>query len=145
MTAEADRTTEGLKQRLAEKIDAARAKLDGLKDDIIGMHEEDMQAFEQRRQEFKNRLDEQNAQARQMQADIASWKDEKVAHTQDAITTWRERREIAKLESRAERAADYAVDMVDVAAYDFEVAEQALLDAVAARYDANTAASASAR
>jgi hypothetical protein len=45
-----------------------------------------------------------------------------------------------KLQSRAERAEAYAVDMVTVAAVDFDEAEQAVLEAIAARYEAEQAA-----
>jgi hypothetical protein len=51
----------------------------------------------------------------------------------------RQRHELKKLEARAERAREYALDMVTVAALDFEEAEQAVLDAVAARFDAEVA------
>ena len=90
---------------------------------------------------MRARLDRQKEQARSLQADIASWKNEKVAHTQEAIASWRQRREISKLQDRAEHAEDFAVRMVNLAAMDFEEAQQAVLDAVAARFDAELAAS----
>lgn len=134
--------TKDLKQKLAQQIDAARAKLDALKADISAMHEEDVEALRKKREEIDTRLAQQKDKAKKLQTDIASWKKEKVAHTQEAIGSWRKKREVQKLEARAERAEDYAIDMVMAAAYDFEEAEQALLDAVAARYDANLATSA---
>jgi hypothetical protein len=71
------------------------------------------------------------------------WKEEKVAHTREAIGSWRQKREVKKLQTRAERAEDYASDLVTVAVLDFEEAEQAVLDAIAARFDAEAATSAS--
>ena len=132
-------STNDLKQKLSQHIDAARAKLDALKKDLAGMHEEDVEALRKRRDEIDQRLEEQREKAQQLQADIESWKNEKVAHTQDAITTWRKKRELKKLENRAERAEEFAIDLVLTAAYDFEEAEQAVLDALTARYDANAA------
>jgi uncharacterized coiled-coil DUF342 family protein len=132
-------STNDLKQKLSQHIDAARAKLDALKKDLAGMHEEDVEALRQRRDEIDKRLDEQREKAQQLQADIESWKNEKVAHTQEAVTSWRKKRELKKLENRAERAEEFAIDLVLTAAYDFEEAEQAVLDALAARYDANAA------
>jgi len=105
------------------------------------MHEEDMQALQKRRDEIDKRLDEQKQKAEQLQADMDSWKKEKVAHTQEAVSSWRKKRELKKLENRADRAEEYAMDLVITAAYDFEQAEQAVLDALAARYDADTASS----
>ena len=132
-----EKTADGLKQKLSEHIDAAKAKLDALKNELASMQEEDMQALQAQRAQIRERLDEQKDRARKMQADMASWTKEKIAHTQDKISSWRQQREIEKLEARAERAEAYAVDMVTVAAFDFDEAEQAVLDAVAARYDAD--------
>ncbi|HVU49408.1 MAG TPA: hypothetical protein VHL80_01915 [Polyangia bacterium] len=134
-------STKDLKQKLSEHIDAARAKLDTLKKDLASMHAEDMQSLQKKRDEIDKRLDEQRQKAKELQADMESWKKEKVAHTQDAISSWQKKRELKKLESRADRAEEYAMDLVITAAYDFEQAEQAILDALAARYDADTASS----
>jgi len=134
-------STKDLRAKLSQHIDAARAKLDALKKDLSSMHEEDMQALQKRRDEIDKRLDEQKQKAEQLQADMDSWKKEKVAHTQEAVSSWRKKRELKKLENRADRAEEYAMDLVITAAYDFEQAEQAVLDALAARYDADTASS----
>ncbi len=139
---EATTTAEDLKQRLAKQLDAARGKIDALKKDIVSLHSEDLERLRQRREEIHKRLDEQKDTARKLQADIASWKQERVAHTQEAIGSWRQRREVQKLQKRADRSEEYALDLVSVAALDFEEAEQAVLDAVVARFDADMASSA---
>ena len=135
-----EKTAGTLRQKMSEQIDAAKTKLDGLKKDLAAIHEEDVQALQDHREQIRQRLDQQKERARKMQADIESWRKEKVAHTQEAIQSWRQRREIDKLETRAERAEDYAVEMVNVVAFDFDEAEQAVLEAVAARIDAEQAA-----
>lgn len=139
---EATATADDLKRRLAEKLDAARGKLEALKKDVVASRNEDMEALREKRDEINKRLDEQKDAARKLKADIASWKEEKVAHTQEAIETWRRRREVQKLQKRAERAEEYALDLVSVASFDFEEAEQAVIDAVVARFDADAASSA---
>jgi chromosome segregation ATPase len=140
MTADGEPTSaDNLKQKLAQHIDAARNKLEALKRDIVGMREEDMDALRKRRDELERRLEGQKERARKLQADITGWRQERVAHTKEAIGSWRKRRELDKLEARAERAEDYAVDLVTVAALDFEEAEQAVLDAVTARFEADHA------
>ena len=134
--------TTALKEKLSQQIDAAHAKLEALKRDLSSMHEEDMAAFQERRQDAQKRMEEQKERAKQVQSDIARWKSEKVAHTQDAITSWKQRRELDKLQARADRAKDYALDMVSVTVYDFEEAEQAVYEALAARYEADAAGAA---
>jgi regulator of replication initiation timing len=134
--------TADLKQKISQQIDAARAKLEALKQDLSSVHEEDMAALQEHQKDIRTRIDQQKERAQQRRSDIARWKSEKVAHTQEAIASWKQRREIEKLEARAERAKDYALDMVSAVVYDFEEAEQAVYDAVAARLEAESAASA---
>ena len=141
MSSQATNTSTELKQKLAKRIDEARAKLDVMRADIARLHEEDMDSLARKREEIDKRLTEQKQHAQDMMSDIASWKKEKVAHTQDAIGAWRKRRELQKLQDRAEKAEDYALKLVSVAAIDFEEAEQAVLDALAARFDAEMASS----
>jgi regulator of replication initiation timing len=133
------KTTGGLKQKLAQHLEAARGRLDALREDVANLHEEDMQALRLKRDEIRDRLDEQKERARRMQADIARWNAEKIAHTQEAIAGWRQRRQIDKLQVRAERAEEYALELVAIATLDFETAEQAVLEALAARFDAEAA------
>jgi TolA-binding protein len=132
-------TAEGLKKKLAQHIDAAQAKLDAMKRELASIHEEDMAALNEHQEEIRARLDQQRSRTQQLQADIANWKDEKVSHTKEAVASWTQKRELRKLEARADRAENYAIDMVSYAALDFEQAEQAVLDARAARLEANAA------
>ena len=130
---------EDLKRQISEQIAAARQKLDMLQREIKDMHEEDMAAFRERQSEARARLDEQKSRAQQLQDRITNWKNEKQAHTIEAIASWQERRELEKLQKRADRARDYALDMVAAAASDFEEAEQAVFEAISARLEAEQA------
>lgn len=132
-------TAEALKQKLEKQIDAASAKLEAMKREISSIHEEDIATLKQHQDEIQARLDQQKSRAQQMRDDMASWKNEKVSHTKEAVASWKQKREVRKLEDRAERAESYAIDMVTYAALDFEQAEQAVLDALAARLEANAA------
>jgi len=132
-------TQESSKQKLSQEIDAAKGKLEALKRDVARMHEEDKAAVRERQTEIRAHLDQQNARAQELQAKIKKWKNEKKQHTTEAIATWKQRRDLAKLQKRAERAEDYAIDMVTVAAADFEEAEAAVYDAIAARFEAEEA------
>jgi hypothetical protein len=137
-------TTSGddLKQKLSRQLDGARAKLDDLKSDLARMHAEDVETLQRRREELDQHLKQQKDRARQLHSEIDTWRKEKTAHTKEAIASWRERREVEKLQSRAERAENYALDLVTIAALDFEEAEQAVLEAVTARFDAESTESA---
>ena len=130
---------EELKQKLSQQIDTAKRKLELLKKDISELHDGDMAALSERRREIRSRLDQQNSLAQELQDRIESWKSEHRARAVDAITSWEQRREIEKLQSHAKRAEEIALDMVSVAAHDFEEAEQAVLEALAARMEADQA------
>ena len=136
-------TSQELKQKLNQQIDAARGKLDALKKEVVSLHEEDMETLRGKQDEIRARLDRQKEQARQLQASIAKWKEDKISHTKEAVAAWRQRREVAKLQDRAEKAEDYAVRMVNLAAIDFEEAEHAIIEAVEARFDAEIASASS--
>jgi hypothetical protein len=128
-----------LKQKLSQQIDAAKRKLELLKRDIADLHAEDMAVLRERQSEIRERLDQQRSRAESLHSKIAGWRSETRTRAVDAITSWEQRREIEKLEAHAKRAEDIALDMVSVAAHDFEEAEHAVLEALAARMEADQA------
>ena len=132
-------TSEELKQKLSRQIDAAKERLETLKRDVQQIHAEDMATLSQRQSEIRARLDQRKLQAEQLKEKITSWKNEKVSQTRDTVASWKEQRATDKLQRRAERAEDYAVDMVTIAASDFDEAEQAVFEAIAARLEADQA------
>src|SRR5262245_53254745 len=95
-----------LKERLARHIDAARDKLAELKSDLGNLSQQDLAALRLRSEEIHRRLDDQKERARQMRDDILDWQREKLAHTQEAVANWRQRRELQKLQNRATRAEE---------------------------------------
>jgi len=133
------KTTNELKQKLQQHVEVARKKLDELKQDLATLRQEDQEALRQKREEIHKQVEAHKEQTRQLRADLESWEREKVSHTKEAIASWRQRREIKKLQSRADRAEDYAVNAIGMAAIDADEAEEAVLDAVVARIDAETA------
>lgn len=135
------RTTDELKQKLQQHVEVARKKLDDLKQDLASLREEDQEALRQKSEEIHRQVEAHKERSRQLRADLESWEREKVSHTKEAVASWRQRREIKKLQTRADRAEDYAVNAIVIAAIDADEAEDAVLDAVAARIDAAAAAS----
>jgi len=133
-------TQESSKQKLSQEIDAAKGKLEALKRDIAEIHEEDKATLRERQAEIRARLDEQKTRAQDLRAKITHWKNEKKQQTAESIASWKQRREVDKLQNRAERAEDYAIDMVTVAAADFDEAEEAVYEAIVARVEAEEAA-----
>ncbi|WP_373546417.1 hypothetical protein [Chamaesiphon sp.] len=65
--------------------------------------------------------------------------EDKEADVQSSVDEWKANREIKKLEHRAEQAEDYAATSVSVAMAMMEEAEEATLEAICKRMDAEAA------
>jgi hypothetical protein len=63
----------------------------------------------------------------------------KVSETKEEVSRWKQQRDARKLNDRADRAEAYAVDSVDYGIAVIEEAKDAVLEAVAARLDADAA------
>ena len=131
---------ESSKEKLSHGIDAAKGKLEALKREVAEIHEEDKATLRQRRADVQARLEEQKARGQELRAKITTWKNEKKQHTAEKIASWKKKGELDKLQDRAARAEDYAVDMVAIAAADFDEAEEAVYEAISARVEAEEAA-----
>ena len=87
----------------------------------------------------KKRLAQDRTKVETAQADVKKWVDEFKLASNEKIAEWKDKREKAKLQSRAENAERYAVAAAVVALGAVDEAEQAALEAWLARKDADTA------
>ena len=87
----------------------------------------------------KKRLAQDRTKVETAQADVKKWVDEVKLASNEKIAEWKDKREKAKLQSRAENAERYAVAAAIVALAAVDEAEQAALEAWLARKDADTA------
>lgn len=85
------------------------------------------------------RVEQGRAKIAAAQADIKGWADEKKAATSDKIAEWKAKRELTKLQGRADKAERYAAAASAVAVAALDEAEEASLEAWLARQDANSA------
>jgi predicted nucleic acid-binding Zn-ribbon protein len=124
---------------LRQKLTIADSGLDGLKAKINGkaVHvEQDVQSHLDR---VHKRVEQGRAKIVAAQVDIKEWADEKKAVTSDKITEWKAKRELSKLQGRADKAERYAAAASAVAVAALDEAEEASLEAWLARQDANSA------
>jgi predicted nucleic acid-binding Zn-ribbon protein len=124
---------------LRQKLTIADSGLDGLKAKINGkaVHvEQDVQSHLDR---VHKRVEQGRAKIAAAQADIKEWADEKKAATSDKIAEWKAKRELSKLQGRADKAERYAAAASAVAVAALDEAEEASLEAWLARQDANSA------
>ena len=87
----------------------------------------------------KKRIEQDRAKLETAQADVKKWVDDFKAAGNEKIAEWKDKREKAKLQSRAENAERYAVAAAIVALAAVDEAEQGALEAWLARKDADTA------
>lgn len=77
------------------------------------------------------RVEQGRAKIAAAQADIKGWADEKKAATSDKIAEWKAKRELTKLQGRADKAERYAAAASAVAVAALDEAEEASLEALA--------------
>lgn len=134
-------TSAELKKKLQNQLDDARKRLDGVQQDIQNLREEDKANIRAKVDELRKKIDENQEKAAELKTQAANWIKEKKEQTEDAIMSWRQKREVKRLLNRAERAEDYAVNAVSVAIMDIQNAEMAMFEALEARIDAEAIAS----
>ena len=87
----------------------------------------------------KKRIEQERTKATAAQADMKKWADERKATADAKIAEWKTKRELAKLQNRADGAGRYAAAAAVVALAAVDEAEQASLEAWLARRDADSA------
>ena len=126
---------------LRTKLTNIDSGLSGLKAKIDGKAQHVDLAVRDHLDDVHMRIDRNQAKVAAANAKMANWAEQKKAATNAKIAEWKGKREIAKLQDRAEGAEDYAAAARDVAAAALDEAEEASLEAWLARQDADAALS----
>jgi chromosome segregation ATPase len=140
--AEQSSSTSALKEKLQQHIEDAKQRMEQVKQDIANLREQDKESIRKKTAEIQQRIQAQQQRAEQLRDQITTWMRDKKQQTDEQVMTWRKKRELKHLERRADRAEEYAINVVVSAMMDADEAEVAVLDALDARLDADTAASA---
>jgi hypothetical protein len=86
--------------------------------------------------EVRDKGDAAKQAVTQSRIKLEQWDNEKKAEAKDTIDQWIENRETGKLAARAQAAEDHAVVALEVAEASIDDAERMVLEAIAARLDA---------
>jgi predicted nucleic acid-binding Zn-ribbon protein len=132
-----DRFSEELRLKLTN-VDSG---LDALKSKIDGKAQHAEQDVRSHLDKVQRRIEQQRGKVSAAQSEMKNWFEDQKAGTTDKIAEWKAKREIGKLQSRADKAESYAAAAIDVAVAALDEAEQASLEAWLARQDANSAQS----
>lgn len=137
MTEQIDSFTNGLRDRL-NGIDA---RLSSLKSTIESAPKETQAAIETKLHEVKANLDTKRHEFAIYRANLQELAEEKGTEIQAMVEEWKTTREVGELNRRAERAERYAGSCVLVSMAAVDEAEEAILEAITARLDADKAES----
>lgn len=130
-----DQFCEDLRLKLTE-IDNG---LDSLKAKVRAGAEHVQQDVQSHLDRVEQRIEQNRAELAAAQADVKAWVDQRKAATQEKIAEWKAKRQIDRLENRADLAESYAAAARVIAAAALDEAEQAALEAWLARHDADAA------
>ncbi len=93
--------TAKLKEKLQQRIDEARQRLEDVKADIANLHHENQEDIRKKRAEIQQRIDAQKERARDVREQVTGWLREKQEQTEEAVMSWRQKRALKRLENRA--------------------------------------------
>ncbi|MGA2622021.1 MAG: hypothetical protein ABSF26_30890 [Thermoguttaceae bacterium] len=125
--------------RLREQLNAIEGRIQSVKTDVQALPAKAEKALRDKRDEARTKVEAQKERVEKARADLKVWGEQKVAETKEAISEWKTKRETRKLQARADRSEAYAEAAVVLALASIDEAEEAILDAVAARKDADAA------
>ncbi|MGP0092078.1 MAG: hypothetical protein ACLPKB_19285 [Xanthobacteraceae bacterium] len=126
-------------ENLRIKLTSVDNNMNSLKAKIEGQARTAEQDVRSHLDGVKKRIEQDRTKVTAAQGDIKKWAEERKATTSEKITEWKTKREMAKLQSRAENAERYAAAAAVVALATVDEAEQASLEAWLARKDADSA------
>jgi len=135
MSAKVEKFCDNLKVRL----NAIEARVQALNASIKELPSKADQAIQEKIKEVQTKLRAEKDHFEKTRANLMAWGEQKKAETMAMIEKWKKDKQSKELNARAERAEAYAEAMIGVAFLSMNDAESAILDAVAARRDANAA------
>jgi predicted nucleic acid-binding Zn-ribbon protein len=124
-------------ESLRLKLTNVASNMDGLKTKIDVKAQGAEQDVRSHLDSTKKRIEQGRAKVSAAQADMKNWVEQRKTVTSDKIAEWKAKREIGKLQGRADQAERYAEAAIDVAVAAVDEAEQASLEAWLARQDAD--------
>ncbi len=135
MSERVDKFCDGLRDRL----NVIEKRVESVKANVEALPKKAHKAVEEKANQARANLQAQKERMEKTRADLKVWADQKKAETQSTIRDWKVKQETKKLNARADRAEEYAGASVAFALATIDEAEEAILEAVTARMDADGA------
>ena len=126
-------------ENLRTKLTSIDNNMESLKAKIDGKARTAEQDVRSHLDGVKKRVEQDRTKVAAAQTDIKKWVEERKAATSEKIAEWKTKRDMTKLQSRADWAGRYAAAAAVVALAAVDEAQQASLEAWLARKDADSA------
>ena len=125
--------------RFLDRLNTMQCRREAIKSFLVGRSETVEKVLRGWLEEARTKLEAQKDRAEQTRASLTAMAQQLTAETTEAVSEWKAKRDIAKLEARAGCAEAYAAEAVDYALSAIDQAGEAVLGAVLARIDASAA------
>ncbi len=125
--------------KLRDRLNAVEGRLASVKTNIQALPRLAEKTLHVKLDEARRGLQAQKERVEKAQANLKARVEQKITETKEAVNEWKAKHEVHKLNARADRAEAYAADAMECALATIDEAEAAMLDAVAARMDADAA------
>jgi hypothetical protein len=125
--------------KLRERLNALDGRLQAVKTSVQDLPAKAEKSVREKLDQARTKIQAQKERVEKARVDFKTRAEQKLAEGKEAINEWKAKREVRKLNTRAERAEAYAEAAIVLALASIDEAEEAVLDAVAARMDSDTA------
>jgi predicted nucleic acid-binding Zn-ribbon protein len=125
--------------KMRDQFSAIEGRLKSVKTNLQALPGQAEKALRDKLEEARTRLQARKERVEQTRANLKARAQQKMAETREAVSEWKAKRETRKLNARADRAESQAADAIDYALASIDDAEEAILEAVVARIDADAA------
>ena len=123
---------------LRDRLNAIEDRVQSVKANLEKLPKQSEQALQKCLAESRAKVDSEKRRLEKAQASLLARAEQKFSEIKAGISQWKANLDVSKLQARADRAEMYAADAIFVADMAVAEAEEAIIDAVIARMDADT-------
>ena len=124
---------------LRVKLSNIESRFDSLKAKIEGKAQNAERDVRSHLAQVQGRIEQDRAKVSAARVKVKDWVESRKTATTDRVAEWKAKREITKLQNRADEAEAYAAAAICAALSGVDEAEKAVLEAWLARLDADSA------
>lgn len=124
---------------LRDRLNAIDRRLQSVLAEVKGLPDKAEKALQDKLDEARTRLDAEKERLEQTRANLKARAQQMMAATKEVVSQWKAKGEKRKLQARADWAEAYAADAISNAMASIDEAEEAILNAMVARLDADAA------